>query len=154
MSPISKVLSLKASGSTLPETLSSRSDVPIHEITTFSLFKKLLQFGVLNKINQNVDFFQNVENLEKNIDLMSSRHRDIEFSKFPKTFVCASNLPSKIRINYNFVVFDELVVPQTWFFRKSWFLLWRQMPTVFLILKSENSRFFRVFCTKLEILDL
>ena len=45
-------------------------------------FKKLLQFGVLNKIDQNVDFFQNVKNFGKNKDLVSSRHRDIDFQNF------------------------------------------------------------------------
>ena len=99
MASISKVLSLKASSSTLPETLSSWPDVPIHEISKFLLFKKLLQFGVLDKIDQNVDFFQNVETFGKTNDLVSSRHRDIDFSNFLKTAVCDSNPPSKIKIN-------------------------------------------------------
>ena len=77
----------------------SWSDGPIHENSKFSLKKKLLQFGILNKIDQKAFFSQNVENFGKNSDLVSSRHRDIDFSKLLKTFVCASNLPSKLRIN-------------------------------------------------------
>ena len=44
--------------------------------------KKLLQFGVLNKIDQNVVFFQNVKIFEQINDLVSSTHRDVDFQIF------------------------------------------------------------------------
>ena len=76
------------------------------------------------------------------------------FSKFLKTLVCDSNLPSKIRKFKNFRGFDELVVPQTCFFKKVDFCCGDRCLLCFWFRKVENLKFFRVFCAKREILEL
>ena len=51
-------------------------------------------------------------------------------------------------------MFDELVVPQTWFFEKVDFCCGDRCLLCFWFKKVKISEFFRVFCAKREILEL
>ena len=99
-------------------------------------------------------FFQNIKIFEQINDLVSSTHRDVDFQNFLKTCVCASNLPSRIRIIWKFRDFDGLVVPQTCFFEKVDFCCGDRCLLCFWFKKVNILKFFRVFLATQEILEL